>query len=92
MRITIEIESDASDEPVSVSRTGPQPAAAGGPWSTAGAFNAGAAPIGLGASAGLVQEPPAFTAPPPGAPGGDSGMPAADLSAGPAPGEEEPGL
>ncbi len=77
MRITI--ESDDSERTVTVSGAHePRPGA--GP-----ALDAGPAPVGLAASGGLVQEPPAFTAAP------AQNGPGSALSAGAAPAEEEVG-
>ncbi|MEU6254618.1 hypothetical protein [Streptomyces sp. NPDC047043] len=77
MRITI--ETGTPDQPVSVSTTGETP------QNAAPALDAGPAPVGLTASGGLVQEPPAFTELPQQTDAGGA------LSAGAAPAEEEVG-
>ncbi|MEW2413648.1 hypothetical protein AB0953_07990 [Streptomyces sp. NPDC046866] len=109
MRITIET-TDPHDEPVPRgalaagapqrrrARTPDRPSArpTARPSHTVGVRDAGPAPVGLTTGNGLVQEPPAFTQPPPrpAAAGGtvraapDGGLPEA-LPAGPAPSEEE---
>ncbi|MFF4250374.1 hypothetical protein ACFY1L_04090 [Streptomyces sp. NPDC001663] len=77
MRITI--ETGTPEQPVSVSTTDETT------QSAVPAVDAGPAPVGLTASGGLVQEPPAFTELPRQTDAGGA------LSAGAAPAEEEVG-